>query len=159
MLLKRSLKNWVQNLNEKNCVRYDFPRKLIPGQRTYSLGSLCTSLGIKINGRHRAKGDAEATVTLFEKLLALDTNGVVLSFLNPKSRQATLPPLLAKSVIDNLPHETGVYYFKDSDEKIIYVGKSKDIKKRVLSHIYSKANKELKLCTETANIDFTVTGQ
>lgn len=133
-------------------------RKLIPGQRSYSLGRLCTTLGIDIKGRHRARGDAEATVTLLEKLIALDQGGVIDSFLHPRSKQATLPPLLPKAVIDNLPSTTGVYYFKDAQAQVIYVGKAVNIKQRVLSHIYSKANKELRLCNETADISYIETG-
>jgi DNA polymerase-3 subunit epsilon len=45
-------------------------RKYLPGYRSYSLGSLCTELGIQIKGRHRAAGDALATVELFELILA-----------------------------------------------------------------------------------------
>ena len=44
-------------------------RKLLPGHRSYSLGKICSDLGIEINGRHRAAGDALATVKLFEILL------------------------------------------------------------------------------------------
>jgi DNA polymerase-3 subunit epsilon len=43
-------------------------RKLIPGKRSYSLGNICSDLGININDRHRAAGDALATVKLFELL-------------------------------------------------------------------------------------------
>lgn len=44
-------------------------RRLFPGRPSYSLGKLCSDLGIEIEGRHRAAGDALATVKLFEKLL------------------------------------------------------------------------------------------
>ena len=157
-VIKHELQELGATFKRQKLCTVRLSRKLIPGQRSYSLGNLCTSLGIKINGRHRARGDAEATVILFEKLLALDTNGVFDSFLHARSKQATLPPLLPKKVLDNLPHQTGVYYFKDRLGKVIYVGKANDIKQRVLSHIYSKANKELKLCQETANITFELTG-
>lgn len=52
-------------------------RKLIPGYPSYSLGKLCRSLDIPLNGRHRAQGDAAATVLLFEKLLRHDTKGLI----------------------------------------------------------------------------------
>ena len=133
-------------------------RKLIPGLPSYSLGKLCASQGIKINDRHRAKGDAEATVTLFEKLLKLDNNGTFDSFLKTRSRQATLPPLLPKSIFDQLPEQTGVYYFKNEKGDIIYIGKAINIKKRVLSHFYDKKNKEVALSQQTANITFKITG-
>ncbi|HPF04155.1 MAG TPA: 3'-5' exonuclease [Bacteroidales bacterium] len=45
-------------------------RKLFPGHRSYSLGNICRDLNIKINDRHRAAGDALATVKLFEILLS-----------------------------------------------------------------------------------------
>lgn len=157
-VIKHELQELGAEYKRKKLCTVRLSRKLIPGQRSYSLGALCTSLGIDIRNRHRARGDAEATVTLFEKLLALDTNGVFDSFLNKRSRQATLPPLLSKEVIDSLPHKVGVYYFKDTNGNVIYVGKALDIKQRVLSHIYSKANKELKLCVETADITFELTG-
>ncbi len=44
-------------------------RKYLPGHASYSLGKLCSELDIPINGRHRAAGDALATVRLFEILL------------------------------------------------------------------------------------------
>jgi DNA polymerase-3 subunit epsilon len=157
-VIKYELQELGAEFKRKKLCTVRLSRKLIPGQRSYSLGSLCSNLGIKINGRHRARGDAEATVILFEKLLALDDNGTFDNFLNNKSRQATLPPLLPKEVIDNLPDRTGVYYFKDSNGKIIYVGKANNIKSRVLSHIYDKSSKEIKLCRETADITYVLTG-
>ena len=95
-------------------------RKLIPGLPSYSLGKLCSSVGIPLNDRHRAMGDTRATRILFEKLLNLDVDqSVFASFLKPGSRQATLPPGLAKSIFDQLPERTGVYYFRDSKDDII----------------------------------------
>jgi DNA polymerase-3 subunit epsilon len=47
-------------------------RKIFPGHPSYSLGNICRSLGIVINDRHRAKGDASATAELFAMLLAAD---------------------------------------------------------------------------------------
>jgi len=52
-------------------------RKLIPGYPSYSLGKLCTSLNIPLNDRHRAQGDAAATVRLFELLLQRDSLGLI----------------------------------------------------------------------------------
>ena len=157
-VIKHELNALGAEFKRKKLCTVRLSRKLIPGQRSYSLGNLCSTLGIDIKNRHRARGDAAATVILFEKLLVLDTNGTFDSFLNNRSRHATLPPLLPKIVIDALPEETGVYYFKDINDVVIYVGKAINIKQRVLSHIYSKANKELKLCNETANITFELTG-
>jgi len=134
-------------------------RKLIPGHRSYSLGKLCDNLGIGINGRHRARGDAEATVVLFQKLLSSNNaEDVFAKFLNARSKEATLPPNLPKEVFEALPHAPGIYFFRNKKNKVIYVGKAKDIKKRVIGHFYDKKQKELDLCRETAHVDFELSG-
>ncbi|TCD28131.1 DNA polymerase III subunit epsilon [Pedobacter psychrodurus] len=109
-------------------------RKLIPGKSSYSLGKLCTALQIPIQNRHRAAGDADATSILFNLLLECDQEGIIADMLKKTSKEQVLPPHLDKASILRLPHQPGVYYFKDSKGKIIYVGKAKDLKKRVTSH-------------------------
>ena len=134
-------------------------RKLVPGLKSYSLGKLCKSLNIPLHNRHRAKGDAEATVLLFKRLLALDPEKkMIKSFLNARSREATLPPLLPKHVVNNLPESPGIYFFKNNQGDIIYVGKAINLKKRVLGHFYDKSNHEIRLCREIADIDFELSG-
>jgi len=158
-IIKKELKNIGVDFSSKKLCTVRLSRKLFPGYLSYSLGKLCSSLGIPLTDRHRARGDAYATMLLFHKLLrAQDATSVFKNFLNAKSQEATLPPLLPKSEFDKLPNTTGIYYFKDSKGKIIYVGKALDIKKRVLSHFYSKASKELALCKDTAYLDFAETG-
>ncbi|MFT7049936.1 MAG: DNA polymerase-3 subunit epsilon [Psychroserpens sp.] len=134
-------------------------RHLLLGHRSYSLGKLCKDLKIDLVGRHRARGDAEATVILFELLLKQPKATEVFSdFLNKNSREATLPPNLPKATFEALPNTPGIYYFKDKKGAIIYVGKAKDIKKRVLSHFYSKTTKSLDMVRETRDIDFELSG-
>ncbi|RNC90274.1 MAG: DNA polymerase III subunit epsilon [Allomuricauda sp.] len=134
-------------------------RKLIPGLRSYSLGKLCTALGIAISDRHRAGGDAAATVTLFNHLLGKpDAETTVAKFLNARSQEATLPPNLDRKIVDNIPHAPGIYYFKNSTGTIIYVGKAINLKKRVLGHFYDKSNKEIRMCREVTDIDFELSG-
>ena len=134
-------------------------RKLVPGLPSYSLGKICGRMGIHINDRHRAMGDARATAILFDKLLLLDHDAQVFdSFLKPRSRHATLPPQLSVKVFDGLPEEAGVYYFRNNKGEILYVGKAINIKQRVLSHFYDRSNRELKMCQQTANITFEATG-
>lgn len=145
--------------NRKKLCTIRLSRKLIPGYRSYSLGKLCKSLNIDLVDRHRARGDAQATVILFELLLQQpNASDVFKTFLNKNSREATLPPNLPKTAFEALPHAAGIYYFKDKKGKVIYVGKAKDLKKRVLSHFYSKTKKSLNMVRETRDIDFEVSG-
>ena len=155
--------------NEFKAVEIDFRRKklctvrlsrtLFPGFRSYSLGKLCNSLNIDIVDRHRARGDAEATVTLFQKLLAHEKSTIAIAtFLKKTSKEATLPSHLESQAYNDIPNAPGIYYFKNKKGKIIYVGKAINLKKRVLGHFYNKSEKELNLCRETAHIDFELSG-
>lgn len=109
-------------------------RKIIPGLASYSLGRLCKEVGIEVVERHRAMGDAEATSKLFSMLLEKDYEGHIIKTLNPRSKEQSLPPHLPKEDMDKLPTVSGIYYFHNSKSKVIYVGKAKNIKKRVTSH-------------------------
>jgi DNA polymerase-3 subunit epsilon len=127
-------------------------RKLLPGHKSYSLGNLCNSLGIQITSRHRAAGDALATVKLFERLLSVDPT------LNQIPTDG-LHPSLDRSVFSSLPSTAGVYYFHDENGKLLYIGKSKNIRARVLSHFQnSSTNKAIEMRSNTASIYCEETG-
>ena len=117
-------------------------RKLLPGYDSYSLGNLCQELGISISARHRAAGDAFATVALFE--LLIQKNGGFILPENPYSKFSVeeLHPNLTLNFIKSLPEEVGVYYFHNDVGEVIYVGKSTNIKRRVLTHLVNPKTKK-----------------
>ena len=147
------------DFNRRKLCTIRLSRKIIPGHKSYSLGKLCKALNIEIFDRHRAKGDAEATVILFELLLAQENAKIVFDeFLKKTSKEAILPSHLPTHVFESIPNTPGIYFFKNKKGKVIYVGKAKDLKKRVLGHFYNKTEKELNLCRETVDIDFELSG-
>ncbi|MHB1920833.1 MAG: exonuclease domain-containing protein [Chitinophagaceae bacterium] len=131
-------------------------RKWIPGQPSYSLGKLCASLGIEIRDRHRAAGDARATVHLFERLLEAErqhTGEVTRQSLNGLAREPD------HSLTEHLPEETGVYYFFNRVGELIYVGKSRNIKSRVIAHLSNlSSRKAIRMSQEIASVDYLCTG-
>lgn len=135
-------------------------RKLIPGKASYSLGKLCTALQIPLQNRHRAAGDADATSILFNMLLDNDLEGIIPEMLKKTSKEQVLPPHLDKASILRLPNQPGVYYFKDSKGKIVYVGKAKDLKKRVTSHFTGNTpNRQRQEFLRTIHhVDFVICG-
>ncbi len=114
-------------------------RKIFPGYKSYSLGNLCLTLDIPNAQRHRAMGDAMATSRLFSMLLANDKAGVVPQMLRAGSRESYLPLHMDASSIEQLPYTPGVYYFHDRKDKVIYVGKAVNLRKRVTSHFSNNA--------------------
>lgn len=158
-IIKHEFNSVGIDFNRKKLCTVRLSRKLIPGYNSYSLGKLCTSLRIPLTDRHRARGDAHATTLLFKKLLQTEGADMVFkSYLNARSQVTTLPPGLPKSDFEKLPNKPGIYYFKNSKGKIIYVGKAINLKKRVLSHFYDKTTKEIQMCQETTGIDFELSG-
>lgn len=66
---------------------------------------------------------------------------------------------IKKEIIDLLPHDPGVYRYYDSDGKIIYVGKAKDLKNRVSSYFVNPENLNAKtrvLVGKIADVKYTV---
>lgn len=119
-------------------------RKIIPGFPSYSLGNLCHSLGIKMQNRHRAGGDAEATVKVFRHLLQNDKDQFIQKSLQRNSKEFILPPNVPKDHFDQLPYTPGVYYFHDEKGKIIYVGKARNVRYRVNSHFSNNSKSRQK---------------
>lgn len=109
-------------------------RKIKPGLPSYSLGNLCRSLDIPLAMAHRAGGDADATAILFSRLLLWDEDGHIAKMINRNSHDQNLPPNLPPSDFENLPEKPGVYYFYNRFKKVVYVGKAKNLKKRVSQH-------------------------
>lgn len=109
-------------------------RKIKPGLHSYSLGNLCKELNIPHVNRHRAGGDATATVGLFSRLLQCDTNGVMDQMIKRASQDQRLPPNLPPADFEQLPEKPGVYYFYNERGIVVYIGKAINIKKRVASH-------------------------
>ena len=157
-IIKQEFKDLGFDFKRQKLCTVRLSRKIIPGLKSYSLGNICSVEGIRISERNRARGDAEATVALFQRLINKDHQFTINAFLNRRSRQATLPPLIEKKVVDDLPEMPGVYYFKNLQKEIIYVGKANNIKQRVISHFYDKKKKEISMCLETANITYEVMG-
>ncbi len=132
--VKQQLADSGYELNVPKLCTIRLSRKIFPDRPSYSLGNLCGYMGIPINNRHRAGGDAEATVKLFELLLENDKECTVLKFVKRNSRERILPPNLPAEQFDKLPETPGVYYFYNQKGKPVYVGKANNIKKRVTSH-------------------------
>ena len=127
-------------------------KKAFPGRRSYGLGKLCRELNIPNHSRHRASGDALATLKLFEMIKTVDPE---LAGKPPRSLNTNIN----RSLIDNLPEKPGVYYFHNHEGDIIYVGKSTNIKSRVLSHFSNNMTRRaVEMRDAIADISCEITG-
>lgn len=127
-------------------------RKTIPGFRSYSLGNICKELGINIEYRHRAAGDALATIKLLDHLLRIRANGDASG-----SRPKVIQP--EHELGQNLPETTGVYYLFNDKNETIYIGKSLNIRDRVRTHLVNcNTRRAIDIKNATVHVGFEETG-
>ncbi len=112
-------------------------RKAFPGLRSYGLGNICQELNIRNDAAHRAMGDARATLTLFDKCMGILGSEEVMALTIEKNKALFLPAHLDRETFETLPTTTGVYFLLNKQQKPIYIGKAKNIKKRVYQHFSS----------------------
>ena len=134
-------------------------KKLLPHLRSHSLDSLIRHYSISINNRHRALDDALATAEVFKIMTGMNAGTEQVSdIINMGIKEARLPTSISLEQLHKLPESAGVYYFHDESGTVIYVGKSINIKKRVVQHFAEISNKSGKMQQRVHDITCHVTG-
>ena len=134
-------------------------RNAFSGLGSYSLDNLIRHFNIPFQNRHRAMGDVEATIILFEKILQKEqSEQAIHTLVNLGIKESRLPKNITLERLHSLPEECGVYYFHDSEGAVIYVGKSINIKKRVMEHFAKTTEKARKLQEYVEDISYEITG-
>ena len=112
-------------------------QELLPEQESYKLGRLSRSLGIPLKDRHRASGDALATVELLKILMEKDIKQGIIKKSIVEFPGESISSIFKKT-IENLENTIGVFYIYNKNKKLIYVDYSKDIKNKVVKLFTSK---------------------
>jgi DNA polymerase-3 subunit epsilon len=156
-ILRTEFKRLGYDFESKTLCTVELSKKLIPEQPSYSLGKLVRALGIPMADRHRASGDALATTKLFKMLLEKDVEKQILNnFIKQEIQKGIAPKLL--DIIENLPSKTGIYYIHNDKGNLIYIGKSRNIKKRINQHFTGTSSKSKKIQREVFTVTYEETG-
>lgn len=156
-VLKTEFNRLGFSFERKTLCTVELSKQLIPNLASYSLGKLVRSLGIPVSDRHRAAGDATATVKLFKMLLDKDIEKTIIKDAIRTEPKYQMEPKLTE-IISSLPAVTGVYYIHKYDGEIIYIGKSKNIKSRINQHFTGQTIKSRKIRLEVATVSYEKTG-
>ncbi|MEW5786456.1 MAG: exonuclease domain-containing protein [Pseudomonadota bacterium] len=135
-------------------------RKLFPEHHRHNLDSLIARHGLSVGSdRHRALTDADLLWQFWqvaqrergEEALAEAVAGLL--------KRPTLPPHLDPGLADDLPEGPGVYLFHGENDLLLYVGKSVNLRKRVLAHFAADTReyKEMRLAQEVRRVDWRET--
>lgn len=134
-------------------------KKLFPQIGRYGLDRLIDYFNIEVENRHRAMADVKATVEVFAHLLQQEQESNAFNqLINNGIKLSKLPGHLMLDDLHRIPEASGVYYFFGQNDHLLYVGKSKNIQKRVMQHFSKPTNQSLKFLSRTYRIDFEETG-
>ena len=128
-------------------------RRLLRGLPSKSLASLKAYFGIEVDAAHRALPDAIASFEILLHLIArlkterdLNTVGALIRFQRRTYRKTGGTPkniqALRETVLHTVPHSPGVYFFRDKAGKLLYIGKAKDLARRVRSYFAGTEGKD-----------------
>jgi len=155
----------VKNEFSRLGYQYDIPtlctvelsKILLPDLESYSLGKLCRTIGIPMSDRHRANGDALATLKLFQILLQKDKDKLIVKSTIKVGNQRDLSSKLL-GILDTLPVHSGLFYFHRFNGDILYIGKGKNIQKVVNQVFLKTTNRNRSLLKEMHSVTFETTG-
>ena len=157
--IKSAFSDLGYTFTRKQLCTIQLSKKIFPFLPSFGLSAISQHLNIHNPDRHRAMGDAITTAKLMELIFnEVNAAEVIDELVNMGIKESKLPNNLSLQNIQSLPDTCGVYYFKNENGNIVYVGKSKNIQKRVASHFSDYTEKASKLQRLVYEIDFEETG-
>jgi len=155
-MLKQSFQELGYHYEMETIDTISLAKKLIPNEKSYSLGNLSKSLGIPITDRHRASGDARATLELFKILINKDKKKEILQSQKFHDVSKKFVNKVSK-ITENLPSEAGIVYFQNSEGTILHSTYSSNIHRSAVMFFNSKAEKWSKIKNQINQISYEFT--
>lgn len=157
--IKAELQKCGHNLESSQLCTAKLSRALFPAYNRHGLSQLIDRFDLVCNDRHRALGDVEVLIQFAELINKKFDTQTVENAIHRQSSKINTPPNLDIDQIVTLPSGPGVYSFYGKNNEVLYIGKSINIRQRVLSH-FSNANRNAKsrrMWHETYRIETDVT--
>jgi DNA polymerase-3 subunit epsilon len=157
--LKTEFKRIGITLKQKVLCTVKLSRKLYPQYKSHGLSAIIERHGFTCSQRHRAMGDVEVMAQLIDlakKELGLEKLEAAVAEL---SKKTSLPSGIDEDVIDDIPETSGVYLFFGENNLPLYIGKSVNLRARVMSHFSSdhSSTKEMRISQEIKRIEWIET--
>lgn len=134
-------------------------RALFPEHHHHNLDSLIERYDLTAAERHRALADAQLIHQFWQKLHFLHDPALIAASIKKLTGLSSLPSHIDRNLIDDLPDTPGVYLFYGENDLPLYIGKSVNIRQRVLSHFSAdhSRGKEMSLSQQLRRIDWIET--
>lgn len=157
--LKQSFLRCGVSLNSKTLCSVRLSRHFFPEHRHHGLDRIIERLGLTLTDRHRAMADTEVILAFLQHISAHFSTEDIEKSWRQVIKRPTLPSHISTEQINELPESPGIYRFYDAEGSLLYIGKSINIRDRVLSHFSQdhKSRKSLDISTQLHHISFEKT--
>jgi len=134
-------------------------RRLFPHESRHNLDALMARHGLACESRHRALGDARAVCMLVDRWRREIAPGTVASAVDALVRAPAAPAGLAEGALDDIPEMPGVYLFYGENGAVLYVGKSINLRSRVLAHFAGdhRDARDMKIAQQVKRVEWIET--
>lgn len=156
-MLRQSFKRLGYDFSIDTIDTIPLAKKLIPNEESYSLGKLVKSLGIPLTDRHRAGGDARATLDLFRFLMVKDENNEIIQAHHREANAKTYANKV-KAITQDLPNNKGIIYLQNSKGEVLYYDYTDNINRFSKKIFSSKLLKNIQLQKEIEQIQYDLVG-
>ena len=135
-------------------------RKLNPQESRHGLDALIARHGIACDARHRALGDARVLWELVRHWRRATDPARIATVVDSLVRAPAAPAGLPDGALEDIPEAPGVYLFYGENKAVLYVGKSINLRARVMAHFAGdhRDAKDMKIAHQVKRVDWIETG-
>lgn len=109
-------------------------RKLFPQYRRHNLDAIIERFGFPVQFRHRAFDDANIILKFFQKLPEIFSEEYITEVVQTVLKKPAIPAALDENKVMKIPQNPGVYIFYGSEGNPLYIGKSINLRDRIMAH-------------------------
>jgi DNA polymerase-3 subunit epsilon len=157
--LKNEFRRCGVTFNARVLCTVKLSRKLYPQHPRHNLDTLLERHGLDCEARHRALGDARVLWLLAQKWSAELGTAPLQAAVDTLLKSQSVPAGLPDLAFDNIPEAPGVYFFHGDNDVVLYVGKSINLRARVMSHFSGdhRVNKDMQIARQIKRIEWKQT--
>ncbi|MBC7755969.1 MAG: GIY-YIG nuclease family protein [Bdellovibrio sp.] len=157
--IKSEFKRIGFTLRQKVICTVKLSRLLYPQHKSHGLDAIMQRHNLTTIARHRAMGDVDVMLAFIESARLELGDAAINKAAAQLMNHPTLPPHLDASLLDDMPETPGVYLFFGDSDLPLYIGKSTNIRARILSHFSSDhaSTKEMRIAQEIKHIEWITT--
>lgn len=155
MFIKKEFERLEEDFSAKYCCSVKLSKKLYPRFKHHNLDAIIDRFKFVCKRRHRAFDDAKILWDFYQMCLKDWGEQRLSQAFKAAMKRPALPINITEEILDSLPQNFGVYIFYNKDNAPLYIGKSYNVRDRVLSHFSNskRASIDMKIAQQVSRIE------